>query len=131
MPKESKINALRKSKGPGWERLVDKLIDDEIPGPCDEGGVFLASTDVADVNWIALIVEFSVATNALGTHGHSGLVAQSKAGIAHKALIYAAKIVAATALDLLTKQELINKAKEERKKRLRGRTYKICGVVYR
>jgi aminobenzoyl-glutamate utilization protein B len=30
---EMKIAQLKKSKRPGWERLVDKLIDDEVPSP--------------------------------------------------------------------------------------------------
>ncbi len=30
---EMKLAQLKKSKRPGWERLVDKLIDDEIPDP--------------------------------------------------------------------------------------------------
>jgi len=125
IPRESKINALRKSKRPGWERLIDKLVDDEIPDPWGEGEVFPASTDVADVSWITPTVEFSVATYALGTPGHSWqVVAQSRAGIAHKALIFAAKVMAATALDLLTNKELLDKAKEEHKRRLRGRKYK-------
>jgi len=125
IPHETKINLLRKSKRPGWERLINKLIDDEIPDPWGEGDIMPASTDVADVSWQAPTVEFSVATWVLGTPGHSWqAVAQSAAGIAHKSLIFAAKVMAATALDLLTNKEILKKAKEEHRKRLKGRKYK-------
>jgi len=125
IPRETKINLLKKSKRPGWERLVDKLIDDEIPDPWGEGDVMPASTDVADVSWQAPTVEFSVATWVLGTPGHSWqATAQSAAGIAHRSLVYAAKVMAATALDLLTSKDILRRAKEEHKKRLRGRKYK-------
>ncbi len=122
---EMKINQLRKSKRPGWERLVDKLIDDEVPDPWGEGEVMYGSTDVADVSWQAPTVEFSTASWVLGTPGHSWqATAQSGAGISRKSLIFAAKIMAATALDLLTKPEILQKAQEEHRRRLRGRKYR-------
>lgn len=125
IPKDQKIRQLRKSKRPGWERLIDKLIDDEIPDPWGEGEVSHGSTDVADVSWITPTVEFGTATWVLGTPGHSWQnVAQSASGLGHKSLIFAAKVMAATALDLLTKPEIIKKAKKEHKERLRGRKYK-------
>jgi len=125
IPKDQKIRQLRKSKRPGWERLIDKLIDDEIPDPWGEGEVMHGSTDVADVSWITPTVEFGTATWVLGTPGHSWQnVAQSASGLGHKSLIFAAKVMAATALDLLTKPEIIKKAKKEHKERLRGRKYK-------
>ena len=125
IPQETKINLLRKSKRPGWERLINKLIDDEVPDPWGEGDVMPASTDVADVSWQAPTVEFSVATWVLGTPGHSWqVVAQSAAGIAHKSLIFAAKVMAATVLDLLTNEDALKRAKKEHRVRLRGRVYK-------
>jgi len=123
--KEAKIRGLRKSGRPDWEQLVDKLIDDTIPDPWGEGEVSYGSTDVADVSWIAPTVEFSTAAWVLGTPGHSWqAVAQSGSSLGHKSLIFAAKVMAATVIDLLTKPEILNAAKEEHKKRLRGRKYK-------
>jgi len=125
IPPETKINQLRKSKRPGWERLIDKLIDNEIPDPWGEGEISYGSTDVSDVSWQAPTVEFSTAAWVLGTPAHSWqATAQSGTGISRKSLIFAAKVMAATALDLLTKPELLQAAKEEHKKRLRGRKYK-------
>ncbi len=125
IPPETKESQLRKSGRPGWERLLDKLIDDEVPDPWGEGEVSHGSTDVADVSWQAPTIEFSTAAWVLGTPGHSWQsTAQSAAGTAHKSLIFAAKTLAATALDLVMSPELVLKAKKEHKDRLRGRKYR-------
>jgi len=125
IPPEMKIEALRRSKRPGWEKLIDKLIDDEIPDPWGEGEVSHGSTDVADVSWQAPTVEFSTAAWILGTPAHSWqAVAQSGVGLGHKSLIFAAKTAAATIIDLMTNEDLLKSAKKEYEERLRGRKYK-------
>jgi len=122
---EMKIAELRKSKRPGWEKLVDKLIDDEVPDPWGEGEVSHGSTDVADVSWQAPTVEFGTATWLLGTPAHSWqAVAQNGVGIGHKSLIFASKVMAATAIDLLTNESVLNRAREEHKQRIRKKKYK-------
>jgi len=123
--RESKIRALQKSGRPDWEKLIDKLIDDEIPDLWGEGNISHGSTDVADVSWKAPTVEFSTAAWVLGTPAHSWQSTAQSVGItAHKALLFASKTLAATAIDFLVNQELLEKAKEEHKKRLKGRIYK-------
>ncbi len=125
IPREAKINQLRKSGRPGWEKLIDKLIDDEVPDPWGEGEVSHGSTDVADVSWQAPTLEFSTAAWVLGTPGHSWQsTAQSAAGIGHKSLIFASKVLAAAVLDLLAQPEILERAKREHRERLAGRTYK-------
>jgi aminobenzoyl-glutamate utilization protein B len=122
---EMKIAQLKKSKRPGWERLVDKLIDNEFPDPWGEGEVSHGSTDVADVSWQAPTVEFSTATWILGTPAHSWqAVAQNGVEIGHKSLVFAAKVMAATAIDLLTNEEALNKAREEYKQRVSNKKYR-------
>jgi aminobenzoyl-glutamate utilization protein B len=122
---EMKVAQLRKSKRPGWERLVDKLIDDETPDPWGEGEVSHGSTDVADVSWQAPSVEFGTATWILGTPAHSWqAVAQSGVGVGHASLIFAAKVIAATVIDLLTNENILNQAKEEHKRRTHNKKYK-------
>jgi aminobenzoyl-glutamate utilization protein B len=122
---EMKIAQLKKSKRPEWERLVDKLIDSEVPDPWGEGEVSHGSTDVADVSWRAPTVEFGTATWVLGTPAHSWqAVAQNGVGIGHKSLIFAAKVMAATAIDLLTNEEALNKAREEHKQRMGNKKYR-------
>ena len=125
IPREMKIAQLKKSKRPGWERLIDKLIDDEVPDPWGEGEVMHGSTDVADVSWQAPTVEFSTAAWILGTPAHSWqAVAQSGTSLGHKSAVFAAKVMAATIIDLLTNEQLLAKAKEEHKGRLGGKQYK-------
>jgi aminobenzoyl-glutamate utilization protein B len=125
IPHEEKVTALKKTKRPGWERLVNKLLDDEIPNPWGDGEYMHGSTDVADVSWQVPTVEFYTATWALGTPGHSWQnVAQSRVGLGHKSLIFSAKVMAGTAIDLLTGQKLLKKASEEHRRRLGDRKYK-------
>jgi aminobenzoyl-glutamate utilization protein B len=125
IPREMKAESLRKSKRPGWEKLMDVDLDQSIPDAWDEGEVSHGSTDVSDVSWKAPTTEFGTATYVLGTPGHSWQnTAQSGMGIGHKSLIFAAKTISASVIDLLTKPELLKKAKEEFERRLAGRVYK-------
>jgi len=102
-------------------------LDDEIPDPWGEGEVSHGSTDVGDVSWQTPTVEFNSATWVLGTPGHSWQnVAQSGVGLGHKALIFAAKVMAATAIDLMTDETLREQAKHEHRQRLSGQTYTPC-----
>jgi len=122
---EMKIAQLKKSKRPGWERLVDKLLDDEIPDPWGEGETSHGSTDVADVSWQAPTVEFGTATGVIGTPGHSWQdVAESGVGLGHKSLIFAAKVMVATVIDLLTKEDILKKANEEHRRRIGNKKYR-------
>ena len=122
---EMKIAQLKKSKRPGWEKLVNKVVDDEIPDPWGEGETSHGSTDVADVSWQAPTVEFDTATWVLGTPGHSWQnVAQSGVGLGHESLIFSAKVMAATSLDLLTKEEILKKANEEYRRRIGDKKYR-------
>jgi len=121
---EMKMDQLRKSKRPGWEKLVDKLMDDEILDPWGEGETSHGSTDVADVSWQTPTVEFSTATWVLGAPGHSWhCTAQSGVGLGHKSLIFAAKVLAATAIDLLMNGDMLNKAKKEHQQRIGDTKY--------
>jgi len=121
---EMKREQLRKSKRPGWEKLVEKVMDDEVPDPWGEGDVSHGSTDVGDVSWQTPTVEFNSATWVLGTPGHSWQnVAQSGVGLGHKSLIFAAKVMAATVIDLLTDAKLLKRATHEHRCRLGEQTY--------
>jgi len=122
---ESKRTALRKSKRPGWEKLMDVDLDQTIPDAWNEGEVQPGSTDVSDVSWKAPTMEFSTTTYVLGTPGHSWQnVAQSGMGIGHKSLIFAAKTISASVIDLMAKTDLPKKAHDEFKQRMAGRVYK-------
>ena len=82
------------------------------------------STDVGDVSWIVPTVHLNIPTFAAGTTLHSWqAVAQGKSSIAHKGMLYAAKIMALTALDFLQNPELADEARKELTETLDGETY--------
>jgi aminobenzoyl-glutamate utilization protein B len=82
------------------------------------------STDVGDVSWLTPTVQCWGPCFAVGTPGHSWqLVAQGKQPTAHKAMLQAAKGMAATAIDALSDETLLKMAREEWEKRTSGAPY--------
>lgn len=83
------------------------------------------STDVADVSWINPTVGLEVATAGLDLPWHSWQTSASH-GIpgASKAADVAAKVLAMTAVDLLTNPQLLAAAKAEFAKQTEGRPYR-------
>ena len=72
------------------------------------------STDVGDVSWLTPTAQFNTATWPSKVPGHSWqVVATGKTGIAHKGLLYAAKVLAGAAADLMEKPEILQSAREE------------------
>jgi aminobenzoyl-glutamate utilization protein B len=123
--RDQKINGLRKSERPGWEKLVDELFDERVLDDYRAGKVGAGSTDVSDVSWVTPTIEFGTTCTMLGTPGHSWQnVAQSGSSIGHKGLIFASKVIAASGLDLLTRPELLKRVRDEWEERLSGRVYK-------
>ena len=125
VPKQHKMDSLRKRGVPNWERYRDIDLCRDVLDPWNEGEVGAGSTDVADVSWNTPTMEFGTTATVLGTPGHSWhFVATSGMSIGHKSLIFASKVLSGSALDLIQRPELLTKAKEELKRRLGGRTYK-------
>jgi len=109
---------------PNWEKYVEVDLVTDILDAWNEGEISHGSTDVSDVSWQCPTMEFSTSCNVLGAPGHDWrFTAVSGMSIGHKSLMFAAKTLAASALDLFTKPELLEKAKEEHKERLAGRKY--------
>ena len=76
--------------------------------------VLTGSTDVGDVSWVTPTVQCTTACVSRGTPAHSWqLVAQGKLPAAHKGMVHAAKIMAGSAMNLLTDASLLKLAKEE------------------
>jgi aminobenzoyl-glutamate utilization protein B len=129
-PKEDRVNSLRKNKVPDWEKYVDTDLVTNIFDAWDDGTTSPGSTDVSDVSWITPTMEFRTACNVLGAPGHSWqFTACGGTGIGHKSLIFAAKTMAGSVLDLLQDPELVKKAKEDQIRRLRGRKYEKDPMV--
>jgi aminobenzoyl-glutamate utilization protein B len=62
IPREEKRAALKRSKRPGWEELMDIDLDESIADPWGEGDVRGGSSDVGDVSWQTPTVEFNTAS---------------------------------------------------------------------
>ncbi len=86
----------------------------------DMGG----STDVGDVSWVCPTGQFDALCWAAGTPAHTWqATAQGKGSVAHKGVLFAANVLAATAYDFLTDPALVEAAKADWKEALGGETY--------
>jgi len=109
---------------------MDTLLCDRIvPLGSNGGGQGIGSTDVGDVSWVVPTAQIRGATYTIGTPGHSWqLTAQGKSGIAHKGMVHAAKVMAATAADALRDPELLARAKADFAARTDGNPY-VCPLL--
>ncbi|WP_411679384.1 M20 family metallopeptidase [Clostridium thailandense] len=120
--KKSDIHVLtvKELKGKDISEIVNPFINEEKTVP--------VSTDVGDVSWIVPTGIFNTACAALGTSIHSWtFVAQGNTAIAHKGMLYAGKVMALAAVELLKNPEIIVKAKIELKDRLGEESY-VCPI---
>ena len=125
IPIQQKREWLRRSNRPDGESLEHVLLDRSIPEPWDEGERGGGSTDVGDVSWNLPTMEFSTATCVVGTPGHSWqFAAQSGMSIGHKSLLFAARTMACSLVDLLTRSDLLAAVRQEFRDRTRGREYR-------
>ncbi len=92
----------------------EKPINDFIP-PLYSGTNFSpGSSDVGDVSWLTPTSQINTVCWPAGVPGHSWqIVACGKSGLAHKGMLLAAKVLAATAIDLFEDAELLAAAKAE------------------
>jgi aminobenzoyl-glutamate utilization protein B len=82
------------------------------------------STDVGDISWHVPTCGLRTACMASGSPGHCWQnVAAIGSTIGEKGLVYAARIMAITTLDLLEKPELVTAAKQDFDKRMKDRKY--------
>lgn len=97
----------------------------DVIAPMNGGeGKFIGSTDVGNVSWVVPTVQMRGATHAIGTPDHSWqIVAQGKTPVAHKGMEHAAKVMASTAVRLLRDPSLIEDAKGDFSRRMKGIPY--------
>ncbi len=92
---------------------------EEEPGP-PEGG----STDVADVSWVVPTLHLSVTTSPYKAPWHAWpVVAAGGMSIGHKGMLYAAKALAATMVDLFEDNEARAAIRAEFDEKTEGFTY--------
>lgn len=112
------LDSLTKAERPlVMEHRGKDIYDFIVPESANEPLLF-GSTDVGDVSMICPVAQLHSATYAAGTALHSWqAVAQGKEPLMHKGELYAAKVMACTAVDLLENPELVKKAWEELRER--------------
>ncbi|NJP40922.1 amidohydrolase [Oscillospiraceae bacterium HV4-5-C5C] len=115
------LNAyLRRNRG--------KVLMDELLPYVYQTSPLPGSSDVGDVSWITPTIQCNTTCFAAGTPIHSWQeVAQGKSAVAHKGMIYAARIMALTAADIFMQPELAVRARQELRDLLNGREY-VCPI---
>ncbi len=83
--------------------------------------IHMGSTDVGDVSWQTPTVQLYTVCQPNGCPGHSWQnVACGKSTLGYKGMLYAGKALAGLAIDLLTRPELLERAKEEFRRKTAG-----------
>lgn len=102
---------------------IDLALDSAVHRtPRHQGGS--GSTDVGDISWKIPTIGLRTACFPSESPGHSWQnVACIGSSIGEKGIVYAAKVLAATTLDLLEKPEFIATAKQDFDKRMQDRKY--------
>ena len=84
-----------------------------------------ASSDVGDVSWLVPEIRLGVTTAPVGTPWHSwAVVACGGMSIGHKGMVYAAKALAMTMVDLFEKPDLVETIQREFDDRMKNKMYK-------
>ncbi len=105
--------------------LMSGLLHEAVLPPYKPDIIQPGSTDVGDVSWVTPTGQITTACSALGTPGHSWqIVAQGRMGIGHKGMLYAAKVMALAAAEFMQRPELVQKARDEFKRRRAATHYK-------
>ena len=82
------------------------------------------SSDVGDVSWICPVSQCGTSTWPVGTAAHSWqAVACGKSDFAHKGMLYAGQIIAATAIDVCNNPEIIETAWKQLKEKTGNHPY--------
>ncbi len=94
----------------GGNRALNDFVMPYVPSDHMSPG----STDVGDVSWLTPTAEFTAATWSSGAPGHSWqIVSMGKTSMAHKGMLYAAKVLAGAAADLMEQPDRLQKARAE------------------
>jgi aminobenzoyl-glutamate utilization protein B len=116
-----------------FARALQKAVGAEETGmngavlPMPEGGEreSTGSTDVGDVSWVVPTIQLAAATAPMNVPWHSWIVvAASGHGIGHKGMLFAAKAMGTTAIDLFLDAEARGSVIDEFKERTEGKEYR-------
>lgn len=110
-PDLSEEEAAAIGKRPIFDEVLPLSFSDKTSG----------SSDVGDVSWVVPTAQVLIGCEPQGTPPHSWQwVANGKSSVAHKGLLSAGKVIAATAYDLLSNPELLAQAKAEHEQKVGG-----------
>ena len=99
----------------------EKPVNDFIPPLYSTTQFSPGSTDVGDVSWLTPTSQIETVCWPAGVPGHSWqIVACGKSELAHKGMFLAAKVLAGTAVDLLSDGALLAQARAEFEERSAG-----------
>lgn len=99
-----------KEKSENGNRALNDFLLTYVPSNVFTPG----STDVGDVSWLTPTAQFTAVTWTSGSPGHSWQnVAIGKSSIAHKGVLYAAKVMAGAAADMMERSDLLAKIRYE------------------
>jgi aminobenzoyl-glutamate utilization protein B len=134
LPENAKANEfgfLKEMGGEGQEvykRFMETELADAVLPYAPTSFVAPSSSDVGDVSWIVPTGQFTTACWALGTPPHTWqAVSQGTSSVAHKGLLYAARVLASAAIEVMQHSDFIEEAKEELRRRLGNETY-VCPI---
>jgi aminobenzoyl-glutamate utilization protein B len=112
---------IQRATGEDHKGLDGSIRPWRAPKADPEGG----STDVGDVSWIVPTLSMEATTAPEGTPWHAWpVVACGGTSIGHKGLVYAAKALAATTVDLFEDAKLLQAVQAEFREKTKGVTYK-------
>lgn len=94
----------------GGQKDINDFVMPYVPSQAYSPG----STDVGDVSWLTPTAQFTTATWASGSPGHSWQnVSIGRSSIGHKGMLLAAKVLAGSAWDLMKSPALLAAARAE------------------
>ncbi len=95
-------------------RAFEKALSETVEPLAVQPTQGVASTDVGDISWLVPVGQLTVATQTLGSPGHSWqIVACTGMSIGEKGMIVAAKALAGAAIDLYQSPALLQRAKND------------------
>lgn len=108
------------------ESIPEKAFDTK-PKPWNKAGniPLPGSSDTGDVSWVCPVSQCGTSTWLVGTAAHSWqAVACAKSDFAHRGMLYAGQIIAASAVDVYDDPEIIETAWKQLKEKTGGIPYK-------
>jgi aminobenzoyl-glutamate utilization protein B len=110
------------------DNLGEHVLHSEVLSLNDTHILLPASTDVSDVSWIVPTGQMMTACYPIGIPPHSWqLTASVGTSIGHKGMLYAAKVLARAASELIRDAGLLERVKEEHLKNTSGKKY-VCAL---